>query len=783
MEISQFIDAYIREGNVLCEAKQNLKSYLGMFAGLPKDGFPSVDPAESYTATGATPAGYLQSQGDKGDKAVMFKNGNIGYRGTGGNAPRFSFTKSPPEAVSFTPEEWQELQQMFQKEGGGDMADTAQDQPPAPDPTAPALEQPVILKQMSEEATQKDLSILKEMGYSGPDVTKWAKTFNDQARGLGTHTKMRMASLALQGKENVSLEETEAAAQKLSSTTMKAMGIAYKIKNKITTPDKLSPEDIEFLKCFRCRNRGTVHVRGGGKCGGEIADLGATMDTDAGAAFGMQIGTKKSLVAKDLCMLSDIKVDGVPLIPKGRTAEKSLEDTYRAITGDMNEYAGNLANAIFVRKNKRSVKKIMEEIVAGVGDNLDLKLFLEVAKARAGGDLDNLQVINFAEDGANELLNEATAELGATPDEKRALAWVLGKQISGWKPIVEQFPPDCEFKKIGKDGAGIQEDGTNLNADVEVSCPDGSMLDKVINKKFDVKGDRAAQSEGYGNVVRISVKNGFGGRTIEFGKRSFLKLRGSKDREAVTRVRQRHAATLNEIARNNGVKLPDDWLEKADEFRDRSSREVDRLMGALENISPGALKDWTAAQMAKVPYTDLKKQEAFFNKIKEYKKTEDPKIKLRRRAEIVTQMTQMYASKHSNDPGFRYNCVLDAAVCGMSTERQMFALTNPDGNSMMGMETDAIGPSLLKILSGETDIKVLPSGTSFLSKEGELLSKLRIGRKGTSANVHYIVSKDEATSGLETVQPVGNSNLTAEDIVGQLQELFQRINEIGLIKN
>ena len=113
----------------------------------------------------------------------------------------------------------------------------------------------------------------------------------------------------------------------------------------------------------------------------------------------------------------------------------------------------------------------------------------------------------------------------------------------------------------------------------------------------------------------------------------------------------------------------------------------------------------------------------------------------------------------------------------------MFALTNPDGNSMMGMETDAVGPSLLKILSGETDIKVLPSGTSFLSKEGELLSKLRIGRKGTSANVHYIVSKDEATSGLETVQPVGNSNLTAEDIVGQLQELFQRINEIGLIKN
>ena len=143
----------------------------------------------------------------------------------------------------------------------------------------------------------------------------------------------------------------------------------------------------------------------------------------------------------------------------------------------------------------------------------------------------------------------------------------------------------------------------------------------------------------------------------------------------------------------------------------------------------------------------------------------------------------MYAAKHANDPGFRYNCVLDAAVCGMSTEREMFALTNPNGNSMIGMETDAVAPSILKILSGEADIKVLPSGTNFLSKEGTPLSRLRIGRKGTTANTHYIVSKDEVMSGLETAEPVGNSNLTAEDIIGQLQELFQRINEIGLIKN
>jgi len=766
---------------VLCEAKQNLKSYLGMFAGLPKDSFPSVDPAESYLNTGDTPAAYLQSQGDKGDKAVLFKNGNIGYRGTGGNAPRFNFTKEPPEAVSFTPEEWQELQQMFQKEGGGDMAATEEDQPSAPDPTAPALEQPVILKQMSEEAAQKDLKILEQMGYGGPDVTKFVKTFNDQARGLGTVTKMRKASLALQGKENVSLEETEAAAQKLSQATMKAMSLAYKLKNKIITPDKLSPEDVEFLKCFRCRNKGTVHIKGGGECGGEVADLGATMDTDAGQAFGMQIGSENSLVAKDLCRLTEIEVDGKPLIPKGRSADRASEDTYRAIAGDMNEYASDLAQALFVKKDKKAVEKVLKDIAEGVGDKFDIKLFLEVAKARAGGSLEDLEVINFAEAGANELLDEATAELGETPDERRALAWLLSRQVRGWKPIVEMFPPDCEFRKVGKEGAGIQDDGTVLNADVEVSCPDGTTFDKVVDKKFDVKGDRAAQSERFGNVFRMSVKNVFGGKTIEFGKRSFLKLRGSSDREAVTIARQSHADTLSEIARNNDADLPDDWLEQADEFRDRSAREVDRLMGALENISLGALEDWTAAQMAKVPFNDLKKQKAFYDKVKEYKKTKDPKVKLRRRAEIVTQMTQMYAAKHSNEPGFRYNCVLDAAVCGMSTERQMFALTNPDGNSMIGMESDAVGPSLLKILSGEADIRVLPSGTNFVSKDGKLLSRLRIGRKGTSANVHYIVSKDEVTSGLEEAQPVGNSSMKAEDFVRQLQELIQRIDKVSTV--
>ena len=784
-----FLAAYQKSGGTLVEGKftQDPAQAVKMFAvfapnELPSTvvkGTPAADPAQAN-------ANAVQAQGDssfeytnqKGVKMIAYRGKTFNPKGT-----------SKSEAVKFTEPEWNAALDYYNQQKGNiaaedpDMRDKEQAQTPAMDPAAPAAEQPEFLKQLSEDATQKDLKVLEEMGYAGTDVTKWVQTFNDQARGLGQVTKMRKASLALQGKENLSLEETEAAAQKLSQTTMKAMGLAYKLKNKIITPDKLSPEDVDFLRCFRCRSRGTVHVQGGGKCGGEIADLGATMDTDAGQAFGMQIGSKNSLVAKDLCRLTEVEVDGKPLIPKGRSADRASEDTYRAIAGDMNEYSSNLANAIFVKKDKKAVKKVMEDIVAGVGDKLDLKLFLQVAEARAGGSLEDLEVINFAEGGANELLEEATAELGETPDEKRALAWLLSKQISGWKPIVEQFPPDCEFRKVGTEGAGIQDDGTVLNADVEVACAGGTTLDKVVNKKFDVKGDRAAQSESFGNVVRVSVKNGFGGKTIEFGKRSFLALRGSKNREAVTIARQSHATTLSEIARNNNVDLPDDWVERADEFRDRSSREVDRMMGALENISMGALQDWATAQTAKVPFNDLKKQKAFYDKLKEYKKTEDPKVKLRRRAEIVTQMTQMYAAKHSNEPGFRYNCVLDAAVCGMSTERQMFALTNPDGNSMIGMETDAVAPSILKILSGEADIRVLGSGTNFVSEDGKLLSRLRIGRKGTTANTHYIVAKDEVTSGLEPAQPVGNSSLSAEDIIGQLQELFQRINEIGIVKN
>jgi|14BtaG_2_1085337.scaffolds.fasta_scaffold00043_16 hypothetical protein len=787
MELSKFLDVYLDCGNTLLEGKftQDPAQAVKMFAVFAPNELPPTVRTATAAADGHTAnTNAAQAQGDSSFEYINQKGVKmIAYRGKTFNPKGHSAN----QAVKFTEPEWNAVLGYYDQQKGNiaaedpDMRDKEQAQTPVMDPAAPAAEQPDFLKQLSEEATQKDLKVLEEMGYTGPDVTKWAQTFNDQARGLGTVTKMRKASLALQGKENVSVEETEAAAQKLSQTAMRAMGLAYKLKNKIITPDKLSQEDVDFLKCFRCRNKGTVHVQGGDKCGGDIATLGATMDTDAGKAFGMQIGTKDSLVAKDLCRLTKIEVDGKPLILKGRSADRASEDTYRAIAGDMNEYSSDLAQAIFVKKDKKAVKKVMESIVAGVGDKLDLKLFLEVAQARAGGSLEDVEVINFVEEGANELLEEATAELGETPDEKRALAWLLSKQVSGWKPIVEQFPPDCEFRKVGTEGAGILGDGTVLNADVEVACAEGSTLDKVVNKKFDVKGNRAAQSKSFGDVVRISVKNGFGGKTIEFGKRSFLKLRGSADREAVTIARQSHAAALSEITRNHGVDLPDDWLEQADEFRDRSTREVDRMMGALDNISSGALKDWTTDQMSKVPFNDLKKQKAFYDKLKEYKKTKDPKVKLRLRAESITQMTQMYAAKHSNEPGFRYNCVLDAAVCGMSTERQMFALTNPDGNSMIGMETDAVGPSLLKILSGEADIRVLGSGTNFVSEDGKLLSRLRIGRKGTSANTHYIVAKDEVTSGLEKAQSVGNSSMKAEDFVRHLQELIQRIDEVSTV--
>ena len=111
MELSEFIDAYLDNGNTVIEGApgvknpKNLNRFMGMFKGLQK--FPA-DPLPNNT--GKTNAEFLGNDGTK--STIVKTSGNTAYRGTGAGAPNFSF-EDGKQTVSFTPEEWEQLRAMF----------------------------------------------------------------------------------------------------------------------------------------------------------------------------------------------------------------------------------------------------------------------------------------------------------------------------------------------------------------------------------------------------------------------------------------------------------------------------------------------------------------------------------------------------------------------------------------------------------------------------------------------------------------------------------------------
>ena len=542
------------------------------------------------------------------------------------------------------------------------------------------------------------------------------------------------------------------------------------------------------MNCVRLRGSGAskgVYMKGGSDCGGELGVIGGEQLTSGGDVYGLKLGTQNSPIYQQMDGLENMKcnVDGKEksLVPRGRLATAAANQ-FNAINGEMNEYYAELAHALFVEKDTKKFKEIYKQMVSEMGDKHNTKLFLQVAEAKGAGDIDQLEVASLAEEGSVQLIDDITEEFGESPDQKKALAWLIARNLSNWKGIVNNLPKGFKYKKVGGDVAGITPEGQSVNADIEADCPkgnaEGTYDSLAVNSKYDMKGERSSENPA---CFRASVKDDAHGKWIEAGKRSLGKLR-TLDNEAVNIARDKQAKFIEHIAEADGIELEPDWREKAEDYRRDEVEYVDGMLATIDTLPVGALKDSASMQKAKVPFEKLERYAAFYDRIEAYNKERDPKKKARLKAELTTGLTQGYRSKNSDKPGMRHNMAIEAAVTGMSTEREAFILTGSKG-TYMGMESDVAGAAIGKILDPNTQIKCTTTKTKFMV-DGREICSVSLRRKDATASQFFIIEKEFARENLKLMgedEAKNESVLHAKDFVRQLQELIQRVNEISVV--
>ena len=803
-----FLSAYEESGGSLLESKftADPKSAVQMLANFaPNDLPPQV----------AKPDVTQKANPEKARAAATAAAGQIAYEYTGGTSAlpedKVAYKSAgfnPPGNAGrdtvFTKPEWEATVQEYEankavlatnKPDGGDNADTGKLGPPALELEAPAMDQEqakVYFEEQAVIATQTQIKALEAIGMVGPDAEKWVKANQRQMRGLGARTLLFKSAQYAFEYPDATPKDVEDAAKDLTKAQNRAMGLAYKLKNKIVTPETLPDGDRDFLmNCVRLRGTGKskgVYIKGGGDCGGELGSIGGDMLTSGGDIYGLKLGTQNSEIYKMLDGLDKMTVKvgdkEKPLIPRGRLSTAAANQ-FNAINGEMNEYYAELAHILFVQKDPKKFKKRYAQMVEDMGDKHNLKLFLEVAQGKAAGDIDQLEVASMAEQGAVELVDDITEEYGETPDQKKALQWLVTRNLMNFKNVVEALPPGFNYKKVGDKGAGIlrNEDGeaVSVNADIEADCPKGDAggvyANLTVNKKYDMKGDRDKENPA---CFRASVKDDAHGPWIETGKRSLNKMR-ALDNEDVNEVRDKQATFVEHVAKADGVKLDPDWKDQAETYRRDEVEYVDSALADIDAIDPGALKDSAKMKKGAVGYDKLEKYTAFYDKVQAYNKEKDPKKKGRLKADLKTALTQGYRSKNANTPGMRYNMSIEAACTGMSTEREAFILTGSKG-TYMGMESDVAGAAIAQIMSG-AKMEFTTTKTKFMV-DGREICSVSLRRKDTTASQFFIINKEFARENLKRMdgKKVTKEGLSAEDFVGKLQELIQRIDEVSIVQ-
>ena len=576
MELSEFIDAYLDNGNTVIEGApgvknpKNLNAFMGMFKGLQK--FPA-DPLPNNT--GKTNAEFLGNDGTK--STIVKTSGNTAYRGTGAGAPNFSF-KDGKQTVSFTPEEWEQLRAMF------DNKDVEANNLEQDDEKLSALQLKKKIQTennaIADSAALRTVEALGSVGFSDNGAMKnmfrqlcgggmagalqrAARAKSDEALQVtyAADDKLKGVQTTLTDEEGTEKAREQAAScgadiEHLEKTVHKLVGIQRKLNN----DEKVPPSDRKFLTdCFRLRGQRGSAKKGiymvpddatGEFCGGPLA-AAAIEYQEGGERYGVQINNQNGpLYAMMVQIHDDSMVSGTPLYgmngldkkgnPKpavfwgGTNAAKG--NAYRAMMGVMNEYGPKLSKAWMECNYQQPCSGLQAQLKDMVAqENFNLNLLVWGAEERSGGTVPQSQFANIDEIGTDLILDQMEEELGGEIDGAKALAWFTANMLNMWDPLVSnpQFK-DCDFEVVGRGPTGQQPNGGKVTQDIEVNCSgkEKSHLEAFADQggKFNVntgegsygtdedKNREHYEADERPGTVGVNVKVSQGGDSIQMGK-------------------------------------------------------------------------------------------------------------------------------------------------------------------------------------------------------------------------------------------------------------------------
>ena len=576
MELSEFIDAYLDNGNTIIEGApgvknpKNLNAFMGMFKGLQK--FPA-DPVPNNT--GKTNAEFLGNDGTR--SAIVKTSGNTAYRGTGAGAPNFSF-KDGKQTANFTPEEWEQLRAMF------DNKDVEANNLEQDDEKLSALQLKKKIQTennaIADSAALRTVEALGSVGFSDNGAMKnmfrqlcgggmagalqrAARAKSDEALQVtyAADDKLKGVQTTLTDEEGTEKAREQAAScgadiEHLEKTVHKLVGIQRKLNN----DEKVPPSDRKFLTdCFRLRGQRGSAKKGiymvpddatGEFCGGPLA-AAAIEYQEGGERYGVQINNQKGpLYAMMVQIHDDSMVSGTPLYgmngldkkgnPKpavfwgGTNAAKG--NAYRAMMGVMNEYGPKLSKAWMECNYQQPCSGLQAQLKDMVAqENFNLNLLVWGAEERSGGTVPQSQFANIDEIGTDLILDQMEEELGGEIDGAKALAWFTANMLNMWDPLVSnpQFK-DCDFEVVGRGPTGQQPNGGKVTQDIEVNCSgkEKSHLEAFADQggKFNVntgegsygtdedKNREHYEADERPGTVGVNVKVSQGGDSIQMGK-------------------------------------------------------------------------------------------------------------------------------------------------------------------------------------------------------------------------------------------------------------------------
>ena len=777
MSLSEFLTAYLSNGNLLlAEAEKNLAGYMGMFSGLTA--FPTVTPmpepvkdnpddatadptkdadAPKEATKKLTPGSFLK-QTDDGSMATTFAKGNIAYRGSGANAPYFNFKKDPPETVSFTPAEWTELEQMFNKgevpEGAGS-SETMNDDDKTK--VLDAKERKKAAEASAEVAAVEAEKALTKVGFSQRGLGTSIRTLFRQIFGFGGDNAIRksarereLAANPLGGAQGPlspeqaaqqqadEAENAAADAQIILSVTNRVASIVAKVKNGGVG---LNESDRKFMReCLRLRGTGKeqgIYLvpsdKSGDTCGGELA-ANAIPHQQGGDRYGVKIGNQNSPLfdATEYLYKQSLKkmVEGNPLASEdGKPAifwssnDAARMNSYRAMDGVLNEYGPQIAQAWIGCGRAMpcsGLATLVEEMVGKEQFNLNLLIF--GAEQRNSGEIpEELQFADVDSDGNEQILNDIAAQLGEeNVNGNSALAWYVGSLVNSWDAVVSDPAfAGCEFTVVGRGPTGQQKNGTRVAQDVQVTCPHLAE-DVMVNSKNHVKsGTGSFGSEEDKNrshytgddATGINIKTTSDGNTVAYGKSSANVIDAvERDDEGnitgfrpdTESARNRAANNIQGMAENHGETVTEKDKEDADNYKLEEIRTIDRAMGS---IGPGGLQPGTVQTVM----ADVRRQVGFeegehFGELEaqfEELQNTEPGSKEYKKAEarIRATLTNAYRKKNQDKPGFRLNMAIEYSQTGQSTQNDAFVMTEPAGGATyVGAESDAAGGAVASIM-------------------------------------------------------------------------------------